>query len=318
MPKVLPGEVLVKVAAVGVNRMDLLQKAGKYPPPPGGSEILGPEAAGLVVEGSAFPKGTPVACLLTGGGYAEYVAVDPGLCFQIPKNLTLQQGACIPENWITAYQLLKEVAGLSDFPSNGGRPSEMKYALVYAAASGVGTALLQLFREFLPQVKVLAVCGSPEKIDYAKSLGAAVGLNYKQLGEGLAEEVLRHTDGMGVDIALDCVGASLFPQTLKTLKTDGTWILYGALGGLRVDLSLGVLLQKRLRVLCSTLRDRKIKYKKGLVQGFVAEVLPGFEAGRMQVVIDSEFPWEEAEEAHSRMAAGLNKGKIILVVNPKP
>ncbi|CDJ44651.1 quinone oxidoreductase, putative [Eimeria tenella] len=222
LPKLRPNEMLVRVGAAGVNRMDLLQKAGKYPPPPGTTDILGPEAAGIVVSSSVYKEGTPVACLLPGGGYAEYVAADPALCFPIPSNLTIREAACIPENWITAYQLLEEVARLSDFKANGGKPSGIKHALVYAAGSGVGVALLQLFRVFIPSVSVIAVAGSNEKLQRVKELGAAVCLNYKELGDSLGDEVLKATGGQGVDIVLDCVGASLVNQTLKSLKTDGT------------------------------------------------------------------------------------------------
>ncbi|OEH76429.1 quinone oxidoreductase pig3 isoform x1 [Cyclospora cayetanensis] len=221
IPQVRQGQILVKVGAAGVNRMDLMQKAGKYPPPQGATDILGPEAAGVVVSGSTFPYGTPVACLLPGGGYAEYVAASPELCFPIPSNLTVEEAACIPENWITAYQLLQEVGGLTDFPANGGKPSGVKSILVYAAASGVGVALLQIIRAFLPGAKVLAVAGTPEKLQCAENLGAAVSLNYKLLGDTLGDEALKRTDGQGVDLVLDCVGASLWEQTVVVDRTFG-------------------------------------------------------------------------------------------------
>lgn len=315
MPTVQPGHILVKVGAAGVNRMDLLQKAGKYPPPPGASEILGPEAAGVVAGGDGFPQGTPVACLLPGGGYAEYAAVNPGLCIPVPQNLTIKEAAGIPENWLTAYQLLQEVAGVTDFQANGGKPSGVQHVLVYAAGSGVGVALLQILREFLPGARVIAVAGSSEKIQHSKSLGAAVGLNYKELGEALGAEVLKHTDGKGVDLVLDCVGASLFDQTTKALKADATWVLYGSLGGHKVNISLAGLLQKRARLLATTLRSRSGEYQTRLVSNFNKEVLPKFTNGKLQVVLDSTFGAEAAEEAHDRLERGLNTGKVVIIMN---
>ncbi|CDJ70285.1 quinone oxidoreductase, putative [Eimeria necatrix] len=299
--------------------MDLLQKAGKYPPPPGTTDILGPEAAGIVVSSTLYKEGTPVACLLPGGGYAEYVAADPALCFPIPSNLTIKEAraACIPENWITAYQLLEEVARLSDFKANGGKPSGIKHALVYAAGSGVGVALLQLFRVFIPSVSVIAVAGSNEKLQRVKELGAAVCLNYKELGDSLGDEVLKATGGQGVDIVLDCVGASFVNQTLKSLKTDGTWVLYGCMGGHRANLSFGVLLQQRLRLLSSTLRSRSSLYLSSLVSRFKTEVVPLFQQNKLKVIIDAEFSPEAAEEAHKRMQSNSNFGKVLILMDPQ-
>ncbi|XP_026192382.1 quinone oxidoreductase PIG3 [Cyclospora cayetanensis] len=295
--------------------MDLMQKAGKYPPPQGATDILGPEAAGVVVSGSTFPYGTPVACLLPGGGYAEYVAASPELCFPIPSNLTVEEAACIPENWITAYQLLQEVGGLTDFPANGGKPSGVKSILVYAAASGVGVALLQIIRAFLPGAKVLAVAGTPEKLQCAENLGAAVSLNYKLLGDTLGDEALKRTDGQGVDLVLDCVGASLWEQTVKALRVDGTWILYGSLGGHRLSFSLASLLQKRLRLLSTTLRSRSESYQKELVANFKQDILPKLADGTLKVVVDRTFGAEEAEEAHQRLQESANIGKVVIILD---
>ncbi|KAL8437190.1 hypothetical protein ACSSS7_001108 [Eimeria intestinalis] len=227
------------------------------------------------------------------------------------------RAACIPENWLTAYQLLQEVAGISDFQANGAKPSGLKHVLVYAAGSGVGVALLQILREFLPHTKVIAVAGSSEKLAHATSLGAAVCLNYKELGQALGEEVLKHTGGEGVDLALDCVGASLFEQTAKALKMDATWVLYGNLGGHRVNTSLSLLLAKRIRLLSTTLRNRDVKYQTQLVRSFKQEVLPKFKEEKLQVVIDSTYTPEAAEQAHERLEKGLNIGKVLIIMDPQ-
>ncbi|KAL8430139.1 hypothetical protein Efla_001803 [Eimeria flavescens] len=206
---------------------------------------------------------------------------------------------------------------ISDFEANGGTPSGIEHVMVYAAGSGVGVALLQLLRECLPHAKVIAVAGTEEKLTHAISLGAAVVLNYKELGDALGEEVLKRTNGKGVDLVLDCVGASLFQQTAKALKTDATWVLYGLLGGHRLSsFSLSLFLQKRIRLLTSTLRSREKKYQIELVRNFTKEILPKFANGKLQVVVDSTYTAEEAEAAHQRLETGRNIGKVVIIMDP--
>lgn len=310
-PEPGPGEVLVRVQATALNRADLLQRRGLYPPPPGESDILGLEVSGTVervgpgVTG-AFDPCARVMALLCGGGYAEYVCVPEPLLMLAPPDLTLSEAAALPEAWLTAFQLLHHVAGLQ----------EGEVVLIHAGASGVGSAAVQLVR-LLGAVPVVTA-GTSEKLALAKSLGAAAGFNYRE--DDYVEGVQRFTQGKGADVILDCIGGSCWEQNVSCLAVDGRWVLYGTLGGGAVhgDL-LKKLLSKRGQLLCSLLRSRTLQYKSELVRSFSSRVLPHFSGSPalLRPVIDREFSLEQVCEAHQLMEENRNMGKIILNVAPK-
>lgn len=307
-PEAKDGQLLIKVTATALNRADLLQKRGLYPPPPGESDILGLEVSGEIAGigpgvRTGWKLGDTVMALLGGGGYAEYVAVPEELVMLVPSQLTLCQAAAIPEAWLTAYQLLHLVAKV--------RPNET--VLIHAGASGVGSAAIQLVR--LCRAVPIVTAGSSEKLRFTEQLGAAAGINYRE--KDFSEEVLHFTEGRGVDIILDCVGGSCWEQNVRSLAADGRWVLYGTLGGKTVDGDfLGKLLMKRGNLLCSLLRSRSLQYKAELVRSFTQEILPHFQLTDPPLwpVIDSTFNMDDIENAHRRMEANQNIGKIIIKI----
>uniref|UniRef100_UPI0037E7E386 quinone oxidoreductase PIG3 isoform X1 n=2 Tax=Semicossyphus pulcher TaxID=241346 RepID=UPI0037E7E386 len=310
-PQLKDGEVLVKVHATALNRADLLQRRGLYPPPPGESDIIGLEVAGTVdTLGPGVKRGwrpdDRVMALLCGGGYAEYVAVPEELLMAVPTNLTLSQAAAIPEAWLTAFQLLAFVAQVK----------EGEVVLAHAGASGVGTAAVQLVRLFGAVPVVTA--GSSEKLKMAESLGAAAGFNYKE--ERFEKRVQDFTGGKGANVILDCIGGANWEQNVNSLAMDGRWVLYGTMGGRGVqgDL-LGKLLSKRGHLLSSLLRSRSLQYKAELVQAFTRRVLPYFsdQPASLTPVIDSMFNMDDIAEAHRHMEANKNMGKIVINVVPQ-
>lgn len=310
-PQLKDGEVLIKVHATALNRADLLQRRGLYPPPPGETDIMGLEVAGTVDSLSPGAKrgwkpDDRVMALLCGGGYAEYVAVPEELLMSVPANLTLSQAAAIPEAWLTAFQLLVFIAQVK----------EGEVVLVHAGASGVGTAAVQLVR-LLGAVPVVTA-GSPEKLKMAANLGAAAGFNYKE--ESFAQGVHDFTGGKGADVILDCIGGCNWEQNVSALATDGRWVLYGTMGGRTVEGDLlGRLLSKRGHLLSSLLRSRSLQYKADLVQTFSRRVLPHFgkQTDSLRPVIDSTFNLEDIAEAHRHMEANRNMGKIVIHMLPQ-
>ncbi|XP_041668850.1 quinone oxidoreductase PIG3 [Cheilinus undulatus] len=310
-PQPKDGEVLIKVHATALNRADLLQRRGLYPPPPGESDIIGLEVAGTVDSvGPGVKRGwrpdERVMALLCGGGYAEYVSVPEELVMSVPTNLTLCQAAAIPEAWLTAFQLLVFVAQVK----------EGEVVLVHAGASGVGTAAVQLVRLF--GAVPIVTAGSPEKLKMAENLGAAAGYNYKE--EKFAQRVQGFTGGKGANVILDCIGGANWEQNVSSLATDGRWVLYGTMGGRGVEGDLlGKLLSKRGHLLCSLLRSRSLQYKGELVEAFSSRVLPHFsnQPASLKPVIDSTFNLEDIAEAHRHMEANKNIGKIIINVIPQ-
>ncbi|XP_034431380.1 quinone oxidoreductase PIG3 [Hippoglossus hippoglossus] len=310
-PRPKDGEVLIKVHATALNRADLLQRRGLYPPPPGESDIIGLEVAGTVdTLGPGVKRGwraeDRVMALLCGGGYAEYVAVPEELLMPVPPTLTLSQAAAIPEAWLTAFQLLALVAQVK----------EGEVVLAHAGGSGVGTAAVQLVRLF--DAVPIVTAGSTEKLKMAEKLGAAAGFNYKE--EDFSQGVQDFTGGRGADVILDCIGGCNWEQNVSCLATDGRWVLYGTLGGKAVEGDfLGKLLAKRGHLLSSLLRSRSLQYKADLVQAFSTRVVPHFsdQACSLRPVIDSTFNLEDIAAAHRHMEANKNMGKIIINVIPQ-
>jgi putative PIG3 family NAD(P)H quinone oxidoreductase len=291
-----PGEVLVRVRATAVNRADLLQAEGKYPPPPGASEILGLEAAGEV-EGT----GEKVFFLLSGGGYAEKVAVPRAMLMPVPARLSLAEAAAIPEAWFTAY--------LNLFHEGSLRAGER--LLVHAAASGVGTAAIQLAKR--AGCSVVATARSEKKCEALSALGADLVVDTSR------QEFLSRIEAKfgkdSVDLVLDSVGGPLFSPNIRSLRRGGRIVLIASMAVPGAEIDLRAVLSKRLRIIGSTLRARPLEEKAALTAAFVRDVLPAFADGSLAPVIDCAYPLRNAAEAHRRMAANENVGKIVLLVD---
>lgn len=303
-PALGAGELRLRVAATAVNRADLLQRQGMYPPPPGASSILGLECAGTVVETGAgvagWKPGDRAMALLAGGGYAEQVVVHAGSALRVPERLSLEEAAAIPEVFLTAFLNLFEVGGLAA----GGR------ALVHGGGSGVGTASIQLVKA--AGARVLITAGSEDKCARCLELGADVAIDYRK--ENFAERVREETGGRGVDVVLDSIGAQYFEANLASLAMGGRLVLIGLMGGSKVEANLAVLLAKRLHVIGSTLRARPVEEKAAIVAAFERRFGAELAAGRVRPIVDRVLPLEDVAEAHRSMKASEHFGKIVLKV----
>ena len=291
------GEVLVKVVAAGVNRGDLMQAAGKYPPPKGESEIMGLECAGIIADpGTTGRKeGEEVGCLLAGGGYAEYVAVPEGQLTPIPKGLTVEETAGVVEVACTVWSNLGMIAGVSAGDK----------VLIHGGAGGIGSFAIQMCKALGCEVAVTA--GSQEKLEYCRELGADILINYKE--QDFAEELPGWADAI-----LDVVGGPYLEQNIKTLNTDGHLIVIAVQGGPKGTLSLGRMMPRRLSVTATTLRARPRPMKAAIVDSTVENVWPLIESGKIVPNISARFPLEDAKKAHEYLDSGDNTGKILLVV----
>lgn len=298
-PEVAATQLLVKVAAAGVNRADLVQAQGKYPPPPGESPILGLEIAGEVVAvGSAVAQFQPsdrVFGLVAGGAYAEYCLLEHSLCWLQPDTLSSEAAASLPEAWLTAWLNLIEL----------GQLQAGQRVLIHAGASGVGAAAIQLAKSRGAWVAVTT--SSSEKQDFCRALGADLVIDYRQ--QDFAAEVKA---AGGADLILDTIGASYLAGNQRCLNLDGTMIVIGLLGGQEAALNLGVLLVKRQRVLGSTLRSLPLARKAQLARAVAEHVLPGWVNGEFKVTLDRTFPLAHAQAAHDYLAQNRNLGKVVL------
>jgi putative PIG3 family NAD(P)H quinone oxidoreductase len=300
-PRPAPGELLVRVHAAGVNRADLLQRMGKYPPPAGASSILGLEIAGEVVHAAGdWQQGDRVMAVVAGGGYAELAAVPADQALPVPRMFSYTQAAAIPEAWQTAWLNLFTLATLK----------AGEHVLIHAAASGVGSAAVQLARS--AGAVVHATAGTPEKCELARELGAQQAINYRQTP--FAQAVLDATGGRGVDVVLDFVGAPYWNDHMRVLAVGGRLMLIGTLGGTHGDLDLSAILPKSLTIRGTTLRRMPPAHKAALASAFAAYALPRFEQDTLRPVIDTVLPLEQAADAHRRMHANANLGKIILTI----
>jgi len=308
--------LLVKVKAFALNRLDLMQREGNYPVPPGASKILGVEFSGEVVDVGANVRahrvGDPVMGLCAGGTYAEYVRVPASLTLRKMDELSWEQAASIPEAYLTAFQALQVL--------NEQQPGD--HVLVHAGASGVGLAAIQLAR-FLGAEKVYVTAGTPEKIEVCKSLGATDGFNYKETD--WYEALMHATEQRGVDVILDFIGAPYFEKNLKALRRDGRLSLQAMMGGAEMPegAKLARLLTHRLRVTGSTLRSRSLEYQGKLVEQFVqsgalAALARGADGStgpdRLRLVLHRIYDWNDIRLAHDEMAANKNIGKIVATV----
>jgi putative PIG3 family NAD(P)H quinone oxidoreductase len=299
-----PGEVLVRVRATAVNRADTLQRRGLYPPPPGAPEIIGMEAAGdidAVGDGvDGWHVGDEVCALLSGGGYAERVAVPAGQLIPIPEGMSWTEAAAIPEVFLTAHDNLV----------TRGRLAAGETVLIHGGGGGVGTAAIQLAHR--AGARVLATAGSAEKLRRCRELGADAGINHRE--EDFVARARELTGGGGVDLVLDVMGASYLARNLEALAPDGRLVIIGLQGGASAGIDLNLLLRRRLTVIATTLRGRSAGQKAEIVRRFVDDALPGFEDGSLRPVVDRVLPLAEAAAAHRAMEAGDNVGKIVLVV----
>lgn len=300
-PQPAEGELLVKVHATAVNRADLLQRRGAYPPPSGASPILGLELAGEVERPAGqWRAGDRVMAVVTGGGYAELAAVPAGVALPVPAGLSYEQAAAIPEAFLTAYLNLFTL----------GRLAADEAVLIHAGASGVGTAAIQLARA--AGARVLVTAGSDAKLALCSELGAEVAINYRR--EAFQERVREATGGRGVDLVLDFVGAPYWEPNLAALATGGRLMLIGFLGGSRGQIDLGPILTKSLTVAGTTLRRTPLAQKIALARAFADFALPRFERGELRPVIDHVYPLAQAAAAHSALEANQSAGKVVLQV----
>lgn len=305
-PTISDHEMLVKVHATALNRADILQREGKYPPPPGASKILGLEMAGEVIKigkkVTHWKIGDRVCGLLAGGGYAELVSIHEALALPIPSNLTYQEAAALPEVFLTAFQAIKWIANFQ----------KSEKILIHAGASGVGTAAIQLAQLF--EAEQIIVTASKGKHDTCLQLGAHHAIDYKN--EDFAKRVAELTDEKGVNVVVDFLLAAYFQKNLDALGMDGRMVLLAAMGGIKMsETNLLNLLRKRLQITGSTLRSRTLSYKIELTTAFKKQVWPHFSTGQLKPVIDAVFDWEEVAKAHQKMERNENAGKIVLRVN---
>ena len=304
VPALKPGEVLIKVHAAGINRPDVLQRLGKYPVPPGASDLPGLEVAGEIVDGdyaaSGFAKGDMVCALVQGGGYAEYCAAPAEQCLPIPKGLTPMEAASLPETFFTVWTNVFDRAHLS--------PGET--LLVQGGTSGIGVTAIQLASAL--GHRVFATAGSSDKCRECEQLGAERGINYKL--EDFAQVVKELTGGKGVDVILDMVAGDYIPREIDCLADDGRIALIALLGGARAEIDLGQVLRRRLHISGSTLRPRPVAFKAAIARSLRERVWPLFEQGKLKPVIYRSFPLEQAAEAHALMESSTHVGKIVLEV----
>jgi putative PIG3 family NAD(P)H quinone oxidoreductase len=304
VPRPGKGEVLLKVAAAGVNRPDVLQRRGQYPPPPGAPDILGLEIAGEVIEagkGAEQLVGQKLCALVAGGGYAEYCVAPAGTCLPVPEGLTLVEAAAIPETLFTVWSNLFE----RGFAADGDT------VLVHGGTSGIGTMAISLCRLF--GVTVIVTCGSDAKCRRAEELGADSAINYRT--QDFVEAVKALTDGRGVHVVLDMVGGDYVPRNLACLADDGRHVSIAFQRGANAEIAIAEVMRRRLTLTGSTLRPRSVEFKTMVADEIARTVWPYVEGGRLKPVVDSTFPLAEAGKAHARMESGEHIGKIVLVVS---
>ena len=304
VPKPSAGEVLIKVAAAGVNRPDVLQRRGMYAPPTGASSVPGLEVAGEIVgvgEGvDASALGRSVCALVAGGGYAQYAVAPYGQCLPVPPSLTMIEAAAIPETLFTVWTNLFERVYAA--------PGET--VLVHGGTSGIGTMAIALCNLF--GVNVIVTCGSADKCARAIALGATHAIDYSACD--FVDEVARITGGKGVNAVLDMVGGDYVPRNIACLAEDGRHVTIAVQRGIKAEINVAAVMMKRLTLTGSTLRPRSVEFKTLVAEELQRVVWPHVIAGELKPVIDMTFPLAEAAAAHARMEAGDHVGKIVLVV----
>lgn len=309
IPRPGPGEVLIKVAAAGVNRPDVFQRQGNYAPPPGASELPGLEVAGELVEGDfggdnpfGLGSGDAVCALLTGGGYAEYAVAPLLQCLPVPSCFTLVEAAALPENYFTVWSNVFDRGQLGR--DADGAPESL---LVQGGSSGIGVTAIQLAHAF--GHRVFATAGNAEKCAACEKLGAHA-VNYRE--QDFVEEVKKNTEGRGVDVILDMVAGDYVPRELELLADDGRLVFIATLGGRRASIDASLIMRRRLTVTGSTLRARPIAFKAALARQLHENVWPLLESGKARPVIHQVFAAREAAKAHALMESSEHIGKIML------
>ncbi|KAK1771082.1 zinc-binding dehydrogenase [Phialemonium atrogriseum] len=307
-PTAASGQAIVKIKAFGLNRMDLIQREGHYPLPPQAPATLGVEFSGTIEsfgpgEHGSFKRGDEVFGLAYGGAYAEYIAVSSKMLLHKPAHLSFEQAAGIPETWITATQALHFV----------GQVAKGEAVLWHAGASGVSIAGIQLSRR-AGASQIYATAGSKEKCDFVVGeLGATAAFNYKE--QDWSQEILKLTDGKGVDVVVDFIGANYLQHNLNVAARDGRIVCLGMMGGSQVsNLDIRPILGKRIRIEGSTLRSRDENYQ-GRLRDKLEEYLPLFESGEFKIFVDTVLPWEEIQKAHQLMEGSKTMGKIICTIS---
>jgi len=300
------GEVLIRVAASGVNRPDVLQRTGNYPVPPGASDIPGLEVAGTIVSGdepamkqAGLKVGDRVCALVAGGGYAQLCVAPVGQCLPVPRGLSDIEAASLPETFFTVWSNVFDRGRL--------QPGES--FLVQGGTSGIGVTAIQMAKA-MGAGKVIATAGSDEKCEACVALGADHAINYK--AQDFAEEAKKLTDGKGVDVILDMVAGSYVEREVKCVNEDGRIVIIAVQGGTKSEFNAGLVLRRRITVTGSTLRPRPVAFKAAIAQSLAKSVWPLIEAGKIKPVIHSTFPAAEAAKAHALMESNQHVGKIVL------
>lgn len=297
------GEVLIRVAAAGVNRPDVLQRKGIYPPPPGAPDVLGLEVAGDAIRagrGAEQLTGQKVCALVAGGGYAEYCVAPAGTCLTVPKGLSLVEAAAMPETLFTVWVNLFE----RGFAADG------DWVLVHGGTSGIGTMAIALAKLF--NLKIIVTCGTDGKCARALELGADAAINYRE--HDFVEEVHRVTNRAGVNVVIDMVGGDYLPRNLTCLAEEGRHVSIAVQRGASAEIRIVDIMRRRLTLTGSTLRPRSIDFKAMVADEIEKTVWPFVQGGRLKPVIDATFPLAEADAAHKRMESGEHVGKIVLEV----
>lgn len=304
-PACSAGEVVIKVAAAGVNRPDVVQRLGHYPPPPGASDIPGLEVAGTIDEVAPdvtnWRRGDAVCALVSGGGYAEYCAAPAPQCLPVPRGIDLVHAGAIPETTFTVWTNVFE----------RGRLQKGETLLVHGGSSGIGTTAIQLARAF--GARVLTTAGSDEKCAACEALGAERAINYRTAD--FVAAVREATGGRGADVVLDIVGGDYLQRNIDSLARDGRLVHIGQLGGAKAQINLGPVLRNRLTITGSTLRPRSVAEKGAIAQELLKHVWPVFESGAIKVIVDRTFPLSQAADAHRVMEASTHVGKLVLTVS---
>jgi NADPH2:quinone reductase len=298
------GEVLIAVAAAGVNRPDVMQRKGMYPPPAGASDIPGLEVTGTVVaigEGVAsLVVGDKVCALVTGGGYAEFCVAPEVQCLPVPQGLTMIEAASLPENYFTVWTNVFD----------RGRLARGESVLVQGGSSGIGVSAIQIARAL--GSRVFATAGSPEKCAACERLGAERAINYRT--EDFVEVTKSATGGRGVDVILDMIGGEYVPREIAALAEEGRLVLISTMGGAKAEIDLRAVMGRRLTITGSTLRARSSEFKAGVARSLRANVWPLLESGSVKPVVHATFPLERASEAHRLMESSEHIGKIVLTL----
>ncbi|AEA34280.1 NAD(P)H-quinone oxidoreductase [Hippea maritima] len=306
-PKPKPDQVLIKVMATSVNMPDIVQRRGKYPPPPGESEILGLEVAGIIEElGSEveeYKKGDKVMALVGGGGYAEYATAYASHIIPIPESMSFEEAACVCEAYITAFLNVFMIGGIKD----------NDYVLYHGGGGGVNTAAIQLTRALTNNVNII-ITASPRKMDKVKEIGANLVINYKE-NPNFSDIIKEYTKKRGVDIILDHVGATYLDQNIKSLAYEGRLIIIGVISGIKAELNLGLLMVKRQKIIGSVLRSRPVENKAQIIKEFKEKAIPKFADRTIVPIIYTVLPLEEVAKAHQIMEKGEHFGKIVLSVS---